>query len=1000
MDAFVYGQGQTYADFFNAIAILVGNDVISSAVRLGLLFGLIASIMIAAFYNRFQEIFRFFILSFFIVGVCVIPKTSVNIYDEVGGGPPFTVDNVPLVVAMVFSVSTTGGRAFTQTTETAFGDPDIAKYSENGMVFGSRLVVELNQMRWIDDIYARNMQNYIVNCVYYELLDGAYTGDDLRNSDNLLEFITTENPPNPARSTPWFAEVGATATSPRRTSEAIQPCSWVANWLQTQATNNIAAAQLALGRRVRPDSVESLIATQIATGVEGAHTLLLDSSETAQNIFIQAMMINSFRDSVDSFNAGAGSELQAYAQARSEIQTRNTNLFSSELAHKWIPYLKVVLELIFYSMFPILLPFMVIPQSGMGIIKNFVSGFFFLQVWGPLFVLLNKFMVTASVSEARASRADAETGALGTDMTLFNMDAISSGQADIASIAGFLMMLIPVIAGALTMGVNRVAQQSESLLSSTRASATDAARDVTMGNFSLGTSSFNTHRHDQNFGNQWSDSTDVNQGMVSYVNPDGSKGQIGRRGNQIYDGRPSMSSYGVEMQLSSELSGSLTERRDESFSRGKSFDQQATASRNQSYQTMASATEQDVQNMGAYFRENFSDQANVSKALETYEQAMDQQRRSMSAGFSEQYSDRKALTGGGNVDIQASKGGKAMGKKGQIGVRGSGGIQGDISNLNTASASANAEASTSLLEQESFREAVNTLTSAASERGGTRDFGQNLSTLNQASDSMARADGFSLSAARSYREADSYTEAAQDAQSGRLTTGVRLDDAFNNFLWNKSIEETGYAPLNFQADMQARFREDPVYAQQTLDEFETRYADFVVGRGNTGDSSDIIFAGPTDSAQLDGARAIGANPTSFDNRQSAADRSIERPFGMPVEEFVWSNETAVGERQVELVQERNQGRQALNNRSSQDLMPDDLGELKTPARSMSDSMRRPIVENITGPIANGVTWIGDQFTGTERNPEDYPSNVWDNARDQQAREDRSEFLRSDDKQLN
>ena len=389
MDAFVYGQGQTYADFFNAIAILVGNDVISSAVRLGLLFGLIASIMIAAFYNRFQEIFRFFILSFFIVGVCVIPKTSVNIYDEVGGGPPFTVDNVPLVVAMVFSVSTTGGRAFTQTTETAFGDPDIAKYSENGMVFGSRLVVELNQMRWIDDIYARNMQNYIVNCVYYELLDGAYTGDDLRNSDNLLEFITTENPPNPARSTPWFAEVGATATSPRRTSEAIQPCSWVANWLQTQATNNIAAAQLALGRRVRPDSVESLIATQIATGVEGAHTLLLDSSETAQNIFIQAMMINSFRDSVDSFNAGAGSELQAYAQARSEIQTRNTNLFSSELAHKWIPYLKVVLELIFYSMFPILLPFMVIPQSGMGIIKNFVSGFFFLQVWGPLFVLLN-----------------------------------------------------------------------------------------------------------------------------------------------------------------------------------------------------------------------------------------------------------------------------------------------------------------------------------------------------------------------------------------------------------------------------------------------------------------------------------------------------------------------------------------------------------------------------------------------------------------------------------
>ena len=122
-------------------------------------------------------------------------------------------------------------------------------------------------------------------------------------------------------------------------------------------------------------------------------------------------MINSMRDGLATFSAEAGSELSAYAEARSTLQTRNTNLFTAQLAHKWIPYLKVVLELIFYASFPMLLPFMLLPKTGPSIIQGYFSGFVFLQVWGPLFVILNKIMVSGSVTQTRAAAFNIDSGA-------------------------------------------------------------------------------------------------------------------------------------------------------------------------------------------------------------------------------------------------------------------------------------------------------------------------------------------------------------------------------------------------------------------------------------------------------------------------------------------------------------------------------------------------------------------------------------------------------------
>src|SRR3546814_1928317 len=102
------------------------------------------------------------------------------------------------------------------------------------------------------------------------------------------------------------------------------------------------------------------------------------------------MFINALTEARDSFASGsAQGAIDAFAQTRADIQTRNTYSTIASGAMKWVPLLNIVLTVVFYSLFPILFLLMLLPTNGMTVAKGYITGFFYLAAWGPLFVILN-----------------------------------------------------------------------------------------------------------------------------------------------------------------------------------------------------------------------------------------------------------------------------------------------------------------------------------------------------------------------------------------------------------------------------------------------------------------------------------------------------------------------------------------------------------------------------------------------------------------------------------
>lgn len=768
MEGYVYGGLELYRDMFNSIAIMSGLDAVGSFIRVMLLLGLIIVIAQAVFSQRPQEILRWFITAFFVFSVAFIPKTTVVIHDRLSGEPPAVVDNVPLAVGLIFSIASTASDRMTQTMETAFGDPEIAEFSSHGMVFGSRVMMELNRVQWMDERYNTNMQSFVSNCVYYELIDGTYGMDELRNETDLLTFITTGNPPNPARSAPMIDNTG---------DEVIVPCPNLGNDLASTAQAVAERTEQLMARDLLPDQPDALALAMIRVDVEGAHSLLIDESRDSTDIFVQAMMINSMRDGMDTFAAQAGVETSSYAEARASLQTRNTNLFSAELAHKWIPYLKVVLELIFYGMFPLMAPFMLLPGTGWALIRSYFGGFVMLQAWPPLFVILNKIMVTGAIIQSQAAAFDVTAGADATSITLFNMEGLATVNADIASIAGFMMALTPVIASSLAFGVDKLASQSESLLSSVRTGAQDAARSETTGEMSLGSTSFDTHRANQMFANQHHTSGSIDTGRVSEVLPEGGRVVHTANGRQVYDGTAAMSNTGIPVSMSqavgSELSQMSAQLRDYSETQSEA----ATSSYQSGMNSMWSWAQTDSQSLMTAAEQRFGDNAQAIQAVSRLIEMANASSNSQSSVVSD--SRDLGLHAQAGVFGEASVGGNIGIVQGKGGIRGDAGAR--LGQTDTERTAEEYSQSLSAQDREAFNTSMDQVLSAmsssqVSETGGTQN-----SRVESIQTDMRQSDDYQTRADRALRASEQASDQARRFESESFRYDAPLHDELLDF---------------------------------------------------------------------------------------------------------------------------------------------------------------------------------------------------------------------------
>ena len=229
----------------------------------------------------------------------------------------------------------------------------------------------------------------------------------------------------------------------------------------------------------------------------------------------------------------------AYAAQRADAQARNTYTSIAQQAMTWVPLLGIVLQVVFYAIFPVIFPLFLFPRSGITTLRGYGMGFFYLASWGPLYVVLHMFVMNRAAS---AYSAVSPTGP-----TLLVSNGITAVNNDIATIAGFMMMSVPFLAAGMARGAMAVAGQATSLLAPAQSAAEAAAVERTTGNYAYGNTSFQNLTSNTRQSNKWDERPSYSNGFASssFTEGNGVVTSSFADGSNVYDARPAISSFAV-----------------------------------------------------------------------------------------------------------------------------------------------------------------------------------------------------------------------------------------------------------------------------------------------------------------------------------------------------------------------------------------------------------------------------------------------------------------------
>jgi len=530
-DIFVVGGIDIYKMVFDAIVGIMGSGMVGSVARIFALVGLLMVMFEVAFKGKAQNFLRYAITVALISGVIMVPKATVVIQDRLAPMSPRTVANVPLVVAFAASVtSRVGDRALT-IFEQWFATPSAQSYANGGVVFGARLLGDYVQASPPARGQALVLAQFYRDCVIPELgPNGSLTTQEVSSSSDLLQTVTAAGKLNPGRMYIPLTDDGAPlpAVSCTDTTQITRLGTIEAN-LSTQMLQQVALENTPGLMELNTSSItaELPLATARAQATLGdiASRITRGSATTSAEIGRLIVARNALRDAVLNGGNGMtpGNMVQLTGDYQAESQTASMFAASAHQAQKYIPMLKIVMECLFFALFPLMIPIFFLPGIGGQVLKSYLGGFLYFQLWGPLLVVLNAiFVYWADVQGAGA----VWTGGTALGLQVMTLSGLSRHYADIAMIAGNMMMLIPFLAQGILSGAKGVMSQGEAMLAGARQGATSAANAVSTGNYSFG----NVTVQQQNDAPM----TTTGSARTMQINPDGTGWMVGSNGDRAF----------------------------------------------------------------------------------------------------------------------------------------------------------------------------------------------------------------------------------------------------------------------------------------------------------------------------------------------------------------------------------------------------------------------------------------------------------------------------------
>jgi len=486
LEVFTVGGGDYLVNTFNAIAAWTGSGGFKALIRVCMVMGLIYALLVTAMDLDWRAWFRWFIQSTLIYLVLMVPTVTVKVTDRVNPGlAPATVANVPIGLAAMASFTSQVSDYLTRTAETVFVMPAALNYSTGGFVYGARMWDKVRGFEIRDPVFKANVDGYLKQCAYYDILLGTKSLKLLSEAPDLWAELGVNAATN--RGMKYLTDTGAGTVDIEG-----KTCAEAWTLINNQWDAQITAYALPFAHTMYPKLTQAAAGAKLAADVPVVSQLLTGTAMTRNQFFKQKSMVDAFEAAqLDFGNADADS----FALQRADTQTRNAMTTAAEQGLIWIPVLGVVLTVVFYALFPIVFPLLLFPRTGIGTLKGYFSGFFYLSAWGPIYVLIHSFIMDRLTSQTNALAAGS--------VNLANWAGIDAVNQDVATMAGFLMMSVPVLALMVMRGTMSVANNLGSMLAPVQSGSDAAALERTTGNYAYGDVSYGNLNADNRQMSQW-----------------------------------------------------------------------------------------------------------------------------------------------------------------------------------------------------------------------------------------------------------------------------------------------------------------------------------------------------------------------------------------------------------------------------------------------------------------------------------------------------------------
>ncbi|MEP3145545.1 penicillin-insensitive murein endopeptidase [Qipengyuania citrea] len=505
LEVWTLGGGEYLVNVFNAVAAWTGGGGYRAMLQVVFVMGLAYSLFVVAFSLDWRAWLNWFIQATAIYMMLLVPTVTVKVTDRIDPGlAPSVVANVPLGLGVMASFTSQLGDWMTETAETVFVMPAALQMNTKGVIYGARLMEKAQTFEISDPVFAANMDEHFKQCVFYDILLGFKDMRDITSSNNIWAAV---GPGSPSRAQKWIERTGYGTTD----SYVIR-CDQAYNQLNAQWTAEIDQSLLPFARATYPKLAEAAAVARLKTDLPQVAAAMHGTSTDPYAYLQQVSTMSAFMAARESFSDAAW---DAYASQRADAQARNTYTSIAQQAMTWVPLLGIVLQVVFYAMFPVIFPLFLFPRTGISTLKGYATGFFYLASWGPLYVILHMFVMN------RAASAYAAVAPQG--MTLLVGNGIEAVNNDIATVAGFLMMSVPFLAAGMARGAMAIAGHATSMLAPAQSAAEAAAVERTTGNYAYGNESFQNLTSNMRQSNKWDDRAAYASGYASgsFMHPDG-----------------------------------------------------------------------------------------------------------------------------------------------------------------------------------------------------------------------------------------------------------------------------------------------------------------------------------------------------------------------------------------------------------------------------------------------------------------------------------------------